>query len=326
MNISVIICTRNRHETIGQAVESVANCDYKGFDIHIMDQSTDKLTENIVTELAAKYQQVCPIVYHHLSKAGLSAAYNTGMRVTTNEIMAFTDDDVIVPADWLTQIAKVFQNEPDAEILYGQVCIPADLADEVKKGIIVPALEFSKYKRLSLKEGFQVIGMGANMAIRRSLMDRVGGFDEALGPGGPLRASQDNDLAYRTCRFGGVIVLAPDVKVDHYGTRTPEQWPVTMKNYGIGDGAFYGKHIRCGDAGAKWMLAKEIIISRAREIKRALKSGVWQVDDYGRNLMVGYREGKAFNIDPKLRLYQESETGKMIVTESNPVTAAHKKR
>jgi glycosyltransferase involved in cell wall biosynthesis len=326
MNISVIICTRNRHETIGQAVESVANCDYKGFDIHIMDQSTDKLTENIVTELAGKYQQVCPIVYHHLSKAGLSAAYNTGMRVTTNEIMAFTDDDVIVPADWLTQIEKVFEKEPDAEMLYGQVCIPTDLTDEVKKGIIVPALEFTKYKRLSLKEGFQVIGMGANMAMRRSLMDRVGGFDEALGGGGPLRSSQDFDFAYRTYRFGGVIVLAPDVKVDHYGTRTPDQWPVTMKNYGIGDGAFYGKHIRCGDTGAQWMLAKRMIVSRAREIKRALKSGVWQADDYGRHLMVGYREGKAFNIDPKFRLYQESDKGKMVVTESNAVTAAHQKQ
>src|SRR5258708_2375181 len=135
MNISVIVCTRNRHETIGQAVESIAKCDFKDFDIHIMDQSTNTLTEEIVKALSAKYQSTCPIVYHHLTKAGLSAAYNSGMRVTTGDILAFTDDDVIVPADWLTEITAVFQKEPDAELLYGQVCIPRDLLEEVRKGI-----------------------------------------------------------------------------------------------------------------------------------------------------------------------------------------------
>ncbi len=39
--ISVVICTRDRADLIGQAVESVAACDYPAFDLHVMDQSTD---------------------------------------------------------------------------------------------------------------------------------------------------------------------------------------------------------------------------------------------------------------------------------------------
>ena len=41
MNVSVVICTRNRPDTLGQALESVAECEYPSFDVHIMDQSTD---------------------------------------------------------------------------------------------------------------------------------------------------------------------------------------------------------------------------------------------------------------------------------------------
>lgn len=324
MKISVVICTRNRHETVEQAVASVAQCRFTDFDIHIMDQSTNDLTQKICDDLAARFSSKCPIVYHHLKKAGLSAAYNSGVGASTAPIIAFTDDDVIVPADWLSEIEDVFKNDPDVNLLYGQVLIPKELEKEVANGIIVPALAFTEYETLSLKGRFKVFGMGANMALRRSAMDLVQGFDEALGGGGPLRSSQDYDFAYRIYRFGGVIALAPKVKVDHYGTRTQEQWPDTMKNYGIGDGAFYAKHMRCGDRLAYWLFTKNLVISRLREIKRFFKSRKWQNDPYGRHLLVGYRESKAFDIDSKYRLYQETARGKMTETESNIVTSTRR--
>jgi glycosyltransferase involved in cell wall biosynthesis len=324
MKLSVVVCTRNRHETIGQAVESIARCEFTGFDIHVMDQSTNDLTKEIVDALATQYRSKCEIVYHHLARAGLSAAYNSGIGACSGEIIAFTDDDVIVPADWLKQIEAVFDREADAGLLYGQVMIPKDLEVDVAKGIIVPALTFDKYERLSKKEGFRIFGMGANTAIRRSLLDLVGGFDEALGGGGPLRSSQDFDFAYRTSRFGSVIVLAPDVKVDHYGTRTQEQWPSTAKNYGIGDGAFLAKHIRCGDRGALWMLIKRFIRSWLRQIRANARVQRWNANDYGSHLLVGYRNSKAFAIDKKYRLYQETDRGKMVASEANIVTATRK--
>ena len=324
MKLSVVVCTRNRHETIGQAVESIVQCDYHDFDIHIMDQSTNDLTKKIVEALAQQHSDRCAVIYHHLERAGLSAAYNSGIHVCDGEIIAFTDDDVIVPADWLSHIKTVFEREKDAGLLYGQVLIPKDMESEVAKGIIVPALTFEKYERLSRAEGFRVIGMGANMAIRRSLLEYVGGFDEALGGGGPLRSSQDYDFAYRAYRFGSVIILAPDVKVDHYGTRTRDQWPATMKNYGIGDGAFYAKHIRCGDREAFWMLAKLMLRSRLREVRNSLRARKWQPDTYGRHLMVGYNDSKAFDIDAQFRRYQETERGKMVATEANVVTATRR--
>ena len=326
IQVSVVICTRNRPDTIGQAVETVAECDFTDFDIHIMDQSTDTKTEEVVRELSAKFASKCDIVYHHLSKAGLSAAYNAGIKTTTGDIIACTDDDVTVPTDWLTQIKAAFDHDPDAELLYGQVCVPASIVPDLQNGNHIPALVFTEAKRFAPDAPYEPFGMGANMAIRRRLMDRVGGFDEAMGGGGTLRSSQDHDFAYRTHRFGGTIILAPQVWVDHFGIRSDEQWPGTLVAYGFGDGAFYGKHIRCGDRNLIFVFAKKLIEYRLREVKRRFGKEPFKPDLHGRNLMAGYRAGLAFDIDSKFRLYQESERGgKMSVTDANAVTTATRK-
>jgi glycosyltransferase involved in cell wall biosynthesis len=322
VKISVVICTRDRPDTIGQAVESVAECDYPQFDMHIMDQSTNERTRDIVSELAKRLESRCRINYHHLDKAGLSRAYNAGMRVSDGEIIACTDDDVIVPSDWLRQIARAFADDPDAGLLYGQVLVPESLKKEVENGLIVPSLSIPERQRLAKGQGFKVYGMGANMAIRRTLLDRVGGFDEALGGGGPLRSSQDFDFAYRTYHFGMAILLDPDVKVDHYGPRTQDQWPATMKAYGIGDGAFYSKHIRCGDPLALWLFTKSLFINSAREVKRAVKTRRFERNEYLANLYTGIREGSKFSIDRKFRVYEETRDAKMTVSDANVVTAA----
>ncbi len=104
--ISVVICTRDRPDLIGQAVESVASCDYPDFDLHIMDQSTTDATERVLRPLIEQYADRCHIVYHHLDRAGLSRAYNQGFRVSDGTLIACTDDDVIVPVDWLSNIAR----------------------------------------------------------------------------------------------------------------------------------------------------------------------------------------------------------------------------
>jgi hypothetical protein len=79
VNVSVVICTRNRPDTIGQALQSVAECEYPSFDVHVMDQSTDDQTQKVVEEIASRFAHKLKINYHHLEKAGLSRAYNLGI-------------------------------------------------------------------------------------------------------------------------------------------------------------------------------------------------------------------------------------------------------
>ena len=117
------------------------------------------------------------------------------------------------------------------------------------------------------------------------------------------------------------ILRAPEVKVDHYGTRTKEQWPETLKNYGIGDGAFYSKHIRCGDPLALWLFLKLMLKARAKQVTYLLKDRHWRSDPYTAHLLTGVRDASKFAIDHKFRLYRETDRAKMTVTSSNTVTA-----
>ena len=322
MKLSVVICTRDRPDTVGQAIESVAECDYPSrYDIHVMDQSTNTHTRDIVHDLAQRFASKCDIVYHFLDKAGLSRAYNAGMRVSTGDVVAGTDDDVVVPKDWLTEIDRAFVADPQLGLLYGQVLIPDSLKEAERSGeLIVPHLLIEKRERLVQGRGFKIFGMGANMAIRRSSFELVGGFDEALGGGGPLRSSQDFDFAFRMYRKNQAVLLAPEVKVDHYGSRTQAQWTGTMKAYGIGDGAFYSKHIRCGDPLALYYFSKVVLYNNARRVKKLLKERRWPEDDYLPSLFVGVRDAAKFGIDRKYRLFRERRAGQMTVTEANAVT------
>lgn len=299
MHVSVVIPTRNRPDLIGNSVASVLANTYPSFDITVVDQSDDTQTAEIVQKLAVG----CPALrYVHLSRPGLSRAYNVGINSSAGELVAFTDDDCVAPPDWIATVVTAFGNEPAADMLYGQVLLPAALA-----GVdgIVPTLPIPHRRLLSQRDGFQIYGMGANFAARRRLFDRIGGFDEVLGGGGPLRSSQDFDFQYRVYRSGGTILLCPDVQIEHYGLRTSEQWPATLKAYGVGDGAFYSKHVRCGDLYALWLLLRQVGRLAVREALHAagLRRRNSKVD-YLRSCLLGIWEGFRFPVDSRTRLYR----------------------
>ncbi len=294
--ISVVICTRNRADQIGAAVESVLASDHPSFDLIVVDQSTTEATRDILAPIAEDDPR---LTYLHVDEAGLSRAYNTGIRNTTGPLLAFTDDDCLVPKDWLRRIQAAFAGEPGGDLLYGQV--EATSADS-RNGAVSPTLRIEKVERLSRKDGFRVIGMGANFAARRRLFSTIGGFDEVLGGGGPLRSSQDFDLAYRTYRAGSMILLRPEVTLLHEGWREAEDWPKVLRNYGIGDGAFYSKHVRCGDMYALYLLVQQIWRHAVRiTLKPLLRRR--HNPDYLAGFLVGIRDGLKFGVDRRQKVY-----------------------
>jgi glycosyltransferase involved in cell wall biosynthesis len=298
--VSVVMCTRNRPDLIARAVSSVLDNDHARFNLIVVDQSDDDQTGATVRALGATHAN---LRYVHTPTPGLSRAYNIGVRATTGTLIAFTDDDCAAPNDWITSIARAFSNEPDAEMLYGQVLLPESLRDHPEQ---VPTLPIARPARLSKREGFRIFGMGANFALRRSLFERIGGFDEILGGGAPLRSSQDFDFQYRAYLAGAVILLRPEVAVDHYGVRTPAQWPATHRAYGIGDGAFYFKHVRCGDSYALRLLVQRLAWLAAREALNGLRRKN-SFSNYFRGCLVGIRDSLSYRVDRQARLYRHSE-------------------
>jgi len=297
---SVVICTRDRPDTIGRAVESVASQSATSFDVLVVDQSRSNETQRIVQEYMQHYPHVR---YLHLDRAGLSHAYNIGIKNTSGAVLAFTDDDCVAPPTWLATITRCFDEQADVALIYGQVLSPTDMTGVEGDGVL-PTLPIPERKRLNQRIGFQVFGMGANFAVRRSVCEQLEGFDEVLGGGGPLKSSQDYDFAYRVFRAGETILLEPDMVIYHYGFRSLGQWPSTLKAYGIGDGAFYFKHVRAGDLYAARLLLGKICLHSARELKHLIERGRagarWE---YVGHIFVGMYHSLHFGVDRRRRLY-----------------------
>jgi GT2 family glycosyltransferase len=132
----------------------------------------------------------------NVSSPGKSAVLNQAIRRSTGEVLAFLDDDVVVDSSWLEEIENFFQS--NRAHCVGQGRIRTGLGDapdpEIRRLLqryrTIPELEFPN------DIGDLHSLNGANIAIRRTVFDRVGYFDERLGPGAS-GTSEDVELAQR---------------------------------------------------------------------------------------------------------------------------------
>lgn len=297
--VSAAICTRNRSDKIGEAVTTVLANTYPNFDLTVIDQSTNDETEKIVRAIAERDPR---LRYHRMTKSGLSRAYNQAIASTTGPYLAFTDDDCIAPPDWIEKVVRAFEEQKDGELLYGQV-VPAFPEGDGER--LTPHLRIHRPERLDKKNGFRVFGMGANFAARRSLFERIGTFDEILGGGGPLKSSQDYDLAYRAYCGDAVILLRPEVVMRHDGRREAEDWPALLSAYGFGDGAFYSKHVRCGDAYATWLTLRQFTLTGAKIVAKYVIRRSPNDTNYFLGFIQGVRGGLKFGVDRTSKLYTQ---------------------
>jgi len=301
--ISVIICTRDRPDSLEQTLTSIAAQDCPDFEVVVVDQSLDERTQRLV----ARTRDVLPrLHYLHLEEPGLSRAYNAGIRKTNCGLLAFLDDDVVAPPGWLRAIERAFADHPQVSLLYGQVLVAPDLQEREGREGVTPGLPIPERRLLDRKHGFKVFGMGANFAARRELFDCVGGFDEVLGGGGPLRSSQDFDFVYRAFKSGECTLLEPDVIVHHRGFRSNDEWPATVGSYGVGVGGFLFKHVRMGDLYAARLLLGFLAVASARLLRRCLtfqRAGVqWT---FLTNIFAGIGRSLRFPIDRSRRVYRD---------------------
>jgi glycosyltransferase involved in cell wall biosynthesis len=300
--ISVIVCTRDRADSIGRTLASIIAQDYPDFEVLVVDQSRGSETQRLINHAQKDCRQ---LRYIRLERPGLSRAYNVGISWTRSQLLAFTDDDVTAPRDWLRMVALAFARHPQVGLLYGQVLVPPELRDREGRDGVTPGLPIPERRLLDRRHGFRVFGMGANFAARRQLFDRVGDFDEVLGGGGPLQSSQDFDFVYRVFRGGESTLLEPRVIVYHYGYRSNAEWSATVRSYGVGVGGFFFKHVRLGDAYAARLLLGFVAVASARLLKRCLtfkRAGVqWT---YLANIFAGITLSFQFPIDRSRRLYR----------------------
>jgi len=223
--ISVIVCTRNRPEAIAGCIEKILDCQDKDFEIIVVDNAPE---DNLTQEAVQRFPNVKYVLE---PRKGLDIARNTGARHASGSIIAYTDDDVCVNADWIGQLRTCF-NDPMTMAVTGLV-LPLSLDYEPQylfeknwgfnKGYI-PKVFDHNYFKIHYTSGMPVweIGAGANMAFRSQVFQFAGGFDERLDVGAS-GCSGDSEMWHRIIAEGWTCRYFPHLVVHHQHRKTREE-------------------------------------------------------------------------------------------------------
>lgn len=253
-SVSVVICTI-RPAGLADAVASVLANDGPPFDLIVVAQGPDAAwAHDALDALPDMYRDDPRLRIVHDAGRGLSHARNVGVRESAGEIVIFTDDDCTVATDWVASHVACFRERPDAVLVYGAVEPPAGYTGADG---FVPTFEPAPQQPSTRIGGGIVMGMGANMSVRRSVFGRIGPFDEQLGAGAPLMSAEDLDISLRA-HAAGLVALADrrPLVIHALGVRGRgrESRTLWMRD-GVGLGAAVAKLVRIG----QWRAARATI-------------------------------------------------------------------
>ena len=166
------------------------------FEVIVVDQSVAPVTDEQSGALIVDKR----VRWITSPTTGLSTSRNIAPAAARAPVIAFTDDDCRVEPGWVASIRHAFQADLEMAMMFGTVIL---LAEDRADGY---AAEFEPGPRAEYRGCFPDIrkpwGIGANMALRHTVADLVGSFDEMLGAGAPFHAGEEIDFTIRVLQQG----------------------------------------------------------------------------------------------------------------------------
>lgn len=234
MKVSIVIPTYNRLGLALSLARQIRKCEPSS-EIIVVDQSDTKENSSEIKGLNIKYLEN--------TKVNTSIAKNIGLKHAIGEVVIFFDDDVeITPKTIMSHLAEY--SDTDVLGVAGRVI---NDGETIPKETDVETGKTSKYLTSfinnfwsSRKQSVQ-FPYGCNMSFRRSVLEKLGGFDELIPPPG----WEETDLGLRVIKLGKII-FSPEAMVYHHkatfgGTRMPnDKW---FHNYYWTYGRLIAKHV-----------------------------------------------------------------------------------
>ena len=235
--LSFIICTYNREKYIYECLSRLAkNTEQKGWEIVLVNNNS---TDNTAAECERFVKDYKPTNYRYVveTKQGLSFARNRGIAEAKGEWLVFLDDDAMVETDYIANLQKHLSEHPEAGAFGGQIEPffedgEPEWYSKWSMGF-VSAIDRGDKVHVFPDNKFPI---GANMGIKREVIEKVGLFNTELGrTGNNLLAGEEKDLFNRIREAGYEILYFPNIGVKHCipGRRTTREFVERLAN-GVG--------------------------------------------------------------------------------------------
>jgi glycosyltransferase involved in cell wall biosynthesis len=224
---SVIVPAYNSAATIAACLESLKTLHYPDYETIVVDDGSTDSTAQIAESAGARVIRR----EHH----GLAAARNAGIEAAAGEIVAFIDSDARADADWLYHLVEAITRR-GAAAAGGPNFSPA-VSDSNATFALAPGIP-----REVRGPGDELTQLcGCNMAVTKSALHEVGGFDTSF-----IAAGDDVDLSWRLADLPAEkrapLINAPGAVVTHERRATLRDYLRQQRGYGGGEGLLYKKY------------------------------------------------------------------------------------
>ena len=262
LSVTVAVCTRDRPDALARCLDSLDQLEYAAFEILVVDNAPSSDATRLLVERRGRR-----VRYVRESRPGLDWARNRAIAEAAGEVIAFTDDDVEVDPGWVRAIVTAFAADDAVAAVTGLV-LPAELETEAQvlferyrgfgRGFLPRRIACDGRRAIAYRYGAAGdYGTGANMAFRRSLFERVGDFDPALGAGTPTRGGDDLEMFFRVLKEGHALLYEPRAIVRHRHRRSIEELRRQVADHGVSFASYVVRSVLAypGERGAFARLA-----------------------------------------------------------------------
>jgi len=238
VKLSVIVCTRNRAQAIIPCLDSIASSLSRARPIDAEIVVVDNASEDATSDVVRAWSATCdfPVNLLYESRKGRINARNSAFRAARGALLVWTDDDCRLDESYVTNALRHDAQDTELVLRGGRIELgdPSDMPLTIKTDST--PRRWTIGMRSARREPLYRCIYGANMMMRRSLLDIVGPFDD--------RTNDDTDLVFRCYVAGITIEYAPDIVVYHYhGRKTPADAFKLLRLYETQVGMIYAKFL-----------------------------------------------------------------------------------
>jgi glycosyltransferase involved in cell wall biosynthesis len=246
VKLSVIVATKNRAAAIGPCLDAIAATIAAAApldaEIIVSDNGSTDATAQIIAawvnnNAAARAK---PLL---VTRPGKSAALNSAIRAAEGELLAFIDDDCRPHRNHISDLLRHAAADTEWILRGGRIELgdPSDLPLTINTNDT--RRRWSRAANSARHDAIKGKINGCNMTMPRALVERLGPFDENLGPGSRIGSGDDTEYIFRAFAAGIPIEYVPDMPVSHFhGRKTADAAYTLWRRYMIGTGAIYAKY------------------------------------------------------------------------------------